>query len=189
MMNAFKKISDKAEEFKSSKGIPDDKKIEDLNKIASHDVEIFDAFTRGIELEEFIQQKAQTLQKKGEIFSHRPKSEEVAQAPDLSKIPLWRGRRRDGMPLDFLKTHYGQWLSAFGAEENIVFQDQIRHHDQGLIEGIENQLRAEGEGRKVSDFVKTRSARVDRELESINSAYLKKAERLSAAIRRRQDRA
>jgi hypothetical protein len=188
-MNAFKKFRDRAEKFKSSKDISNDKKIEDLNKIVSHDVEVLDTNQRGIELEEFIQQKAQALQKKGEIFSHRPKSEEVAQAPDLSKIPLWRGRRRDGMPLDYLKTHYGQWLSAFGAEQNNVFQDQIRSHDPGLIKGIHNQFREEGRGHKLHDFVKTRSARVDRELESINSAYLKKAERLSAAIRRRQDRA
>lgn len=187
---ALKKIRDRAEEFKSSKGIPDDKKIEDFNKIASHDVEIFDAFTRGIAIEEFIQQKAQTLQKKGEIFSHRPKQEGAVQKPpDLSEIPLWRGSKLDGRALDFIKTHYGQYLSAFGAEQNSVFQDQIRAHDPKLVQGVKNQLRQEGKGRKLHDFVKTRSARVDRELENVTVEDLKKDPRLASTLYSRETRA
>jgi hypothetical protein len=185
-LNALKKIRDRAEEFKSFKGIPDDKKIEDLNKIASHDVEIFDAFTRGIEFEEFIQQKAKTLQKKGEIFSHQPKQEKAVQPPDLSKIPLWRGRDLDGRALDYLKTHYGQYLSAFGAEQNNVFQDQIRAHDPKLMRGVGNQLQEEGKGRKVRDFVKPRSARTELELETFDLDTLKKAHRIKGFLRRRR---
>jgi hypothetical protein len=187
--NFLKKIRNKVEEFKSSKGIPDDKKIEDLNKIESHDVEIFDALTRGIVFEEFIQKKAQTLQKKGDVFLHRPKPAEVVQPPDLSEIPLWRGSNLDGKALDFLKTHYGQYLSAFGAEQNSVFQDQIRAHDRGLIKGINNQLRKEGKGRKLQDFAKTRSARIDQELENVSAADLKKESRLASTLYSRLKRA
>src|SRR2546423_9364805 len=55
---------------------------------------------------------------------HQPKPEELGHPPDLSQIPQWRSRKRDGRPLDFLQTHYGQWLSAFGAEQDNVFMDQ-----------------------------------------------------------------
>jgi hypothetical protein len=190
---ALKQYGDALDEVIASPDIPDAEKHDFINKTTSHSVEICKARQKGIQFEESIQRKAQALKKKGEIFSQPPKQEKALQPPDLSEIPLYRGRRgrpREVMPLDFLKTHYGQWLSAFGAEENIVFQDQIRHHDQGLIKGIENQLRAEGEGRKVSDFVKTRSARVDRELENTDPEYLRKAHReasrLEVASKRRE---
>jgi hypothetical protein len=163
-----------------------------FNNTVSFAHDIYNACKKGValeEIEETLQQKA--LQKKGVIFSHQPKQEKAVQPPDLSGIPLWQGSKRGEKvkALDYLKTHYGQWLSAFGAEQNSVFQDQIRAHDPKLMQGVRSQLHHEGKGRKVADFVKTRSARVDRELESINSSNLKQAERLSAAKRRRQARA
>lgn len=119
----------------------------------------------------------------------REPQEEAPPTPDLSAIPSWRGRKRDGMPLDFLKRHYGQWLAAFGAKEDSVFQDQIRAHDPGFLKGIDNQFREEGQGRKVSDFVKTRSARIDRELESITARALEKNVRLVHTLSTRMRRA
>jgi hypothetical protein len=189
-LQALKKIDGGIKKLVSSSATSDEKKVGIFNKAADLIHDIFEACQNSLPFEEALRRKVKALpQKKGEVFWYRPKPEEVEQLPDLSKIPLWQGRKRDGMPLDFLKTHYGQWLSAFGAERNSVFQDQIRAHDPGLIKGVHNHFRNEGKGRKLHDFVKTRSARVDQELESINSAYLKKAERLSAATRRRQDRA
>jgi hypothetical protein len=169
-----------------------------FNNTVSFAHDIYNACKKGValeEIEETLQQKA--LQKKGVIFSHQPKQEKALQPPDLSEIPLYRGhqgRRRQGSPsevrpLDFLKTHYGQYLSAFGAEENRVYQDQIRAHDRKLIEGVKNQLRAEGKGRKVSDFVKTRSARVDRELENVSVEDLKRKPQLAGTLYSREKRA
>jgi hypothetical protein len=180
-----KKLRDSAEKFISSSNIPDEKKIDVLNKIASHTVDIFEACQNRLPFEEALKRKVKTLQpKKGEIFWYQPKSEEVVQAPDLSKIPLWQGRKRGGMPLDYLKTHYGQYLSAFGAEQNSVFQDQIRAHDPKLVQGVSNQLSEEGKGRKVSDFVKPRSARTERELDTFDLATLKQAHRIKGLLRR-----
>src|SRR5207248_706215 len=154
-------------------------------------VDIIEARKKGIVFEEFIQQKAQALQKEGEIFSHQPKQEKAVQPPDLSGIPLWQGSKwgEKAKALDYLETHYGQYLTAFGAEQNNVFQDQIRAHDPKLIQGVKNQLREEGKGRKVSDLVKTRSARVDRELENISVADLKKDPRLASTLYSRETRA
>jgi hypothetical protein len=91
--------------------------------------------------------------------------------------------------LDFLETHYGQWLSAFRAEQDSVFQDQIRTHDPKLIQGVKNQLHEEGKGRKVSDVVKTRSARKDRELENASVEDLKRKPQLAGTLYSREKRA
>ncbi|HZA28064.1 MAG TPA: hypothetical protein VE735_00425, partial [Gammaproteobacteria bacterium] len=141
------------------------------------------------EIKQALQQKVQALQKQGDIFTHQPQQDKALQPPDLSGIPSWRGKDLDGNALDYIKSHYGRWLSAFDAEQNSVFQDQIRAHDPKLIQGVRNQLREEGKGRKVSDIVKTRSARVDRELENISVADLKKNPRLASTLYSRETRA
>jgi hypothetical protein len=188
-LQALKEFGDSVEEkLKSSEETSDV-----FNKAVSLAVslapDIHKASQKGVALEEIkevLQRKAQALPKKGDIFSPRPKQEKAVQPPDLSKIPLWQGRKRGEMPLDYLKTHYGQYLSVFGAEQNSVFQDQIRAHDPKLVQGVINQLREEGKGRKVGGFVKTRSARVDRELENIDPEHLREAHRLKSADRRRR---
>jgi hypothetical protein len=195
---ALKKISLSTKGFAASNAIPAEKKVNDIKKteVLVHD--IFEACQNSLPFEEALQQIVQSPHpKEGEIFHYQPKQEKALQPPDLSEIPLYQGRRgrqKQGSPpkvkpLDFLKTHYGQWLSSFGAAEDSVFQEHIRGHDHKLMEGLRSQLHHEGKGRKVSDLVKTRSARVDRELEGINSSNLKRAERLSVAKRRRQARA
>jgi hypothetical protein len=193
----LEEIEDALKEVISSPDIPDAEKAEFIKKTASHAVESSKARQKGVQFEEFVQQKAQALQKKGEIFSHRPKQKDAVQPPDLSEIPPYQGRRgrprrgqpRDVTALDYLKTHYGQWLSAFGAEQDSVFQDQIRAHDPDLIKGIDNQLRTEGKGRKVRDFVKTRSDRVDRELENVSVEDLKRKPQLAGTLYTREKRA
>jgi hypothetical protein len=197
---ALKELEDSVEEkLKSSEDTTDVINIP-LSVAVSLAPDINKASQKGVSLEEIkqaLQQKAQALSKKGEIFSHQPKQEKALQPPDLSEIPLYRGhrgrRRQDSppevRPLDFLETHYGQWLSVFGAEENRVYQDQIRGHDRKLIEGVKNQLRAEGKGRKVSDIVKTRSARVDRELENVSVEDLKRKPQLAGTLYSREKRA
>lgn len=188
-LEALRRFRDSTEKFLSSHDISGEQKVAVLSKTASLVHDIFEASQQNIPFEEILQQKAQALQPKtGDIFVHRTKPEGVGQAPDLSEIPQWQGRKKDGMPLDFIQSHYGQFLSAFGAEQDNIFQDQIRAHDPRLIKGANNQLQEEGKGRKLRELVKTRSARVDRELESINSTYLKQAQRLSTANRRRQAR-
>jgi hypothetical protein len=184
-LQALRKIGESAEKLKLSKDISDEKKVEVFNKTASHVQDIFEACQKGIPFEEALRRKVKTLQpKKGEIFRYRPKQEKAVQPPDLSKIPLWRGRGLDGRALDYLKTHYGQYLSAFGAEQNSVFQDQIRAHDPKLVQDLRSQLHEEGRGRKVSDFVKPRSARTERELETFDLDILKQAERIKGLLRR-----
>lgn len=159
----------------------------DVSETTSFVHDIFVAHQKGVsfvEIEEAVQQETQALQKEVAIFRSKP--EKAIQPPDLSDIPLWRGRKLDGSALDYLKIHYGQYL---GAEQNSVFQDQIRSHDPRLIKGLHNQLREEGKGRKVRDFVKTRSARLDRELEGVSIADLRRSPRLAGTLYSREKRA
>jgi hypothetical protein len=128
--------------------------------------------------------KIEDMAKRGSITSNIPEAR--IETPDISQIPLWQGRRQDGRGLDFLQAHYGQWLSAFGAAQDNVFQDQIRKHDPKILQGVTTQLRGEGQNRKIRDFVKPRSVRTDREFADINPEALKHADRLSAAMKMRQ---
>jgi hypothetical protein len=170
----------------------------DISETTSFVHDIFVAHQKGVSFEEIkdvVQQETQALQEKGVIFSRQPEPKEPIQPPDLSEIPLWPGRKpgpgpkQDMSALDHLKTYYSQYLTAFSAEQNRVFQDQIRAHDRRLIQGLRNQLREEGKGRKVSDLVKTRSARVDLELENASVADLKRTRRLAATLYSRETRA
>jgi hypothetical protein len=174
-----------------TRGLSNDKKNDVLRLVFSVARDIINARPEsGITSDEFYIQRAQeVLKRKGVVFESQPKPKEPLTPPDLSEIPLWQGREKDGMPLEFIKEHYGQWLSAFGAEEDRVFQDQIRAHDPKLIKGVDNQFRYEKKKRKLRDFVKTRSARVDRELPNVSVENLKEKERLAITLRLRERRA
>jgi hypothetical protein len=182
------KVEGSIEEFALS-DIPDEVKVTVFEEAASLLHDIFRAPQNNTPIVEVLAQKQETLrQKGGVVFVGQPQPPETGQAPDLSEIPRWQGRKQDGMPLAFIQAHYGQWLSAFGAQEDTIFQDQIRKHNPGLIKGMHNQLREEGQGRKVREIVKPRSARLDRELENLNDEDLKKFPRLASTLYRRQRR-
>ena len=176
ILRKIKELSAEVNEYNSSRDVPDTDK-DDINKEIA------------LLYEKTHPQKSQDIQNQATVFTHQPQPEAPAPIPDLSEIPRWQGSGHDVPALDFLQTHYGNWLSAFGAEQDTVFQYQIRKHDEKLLQGVIYQLRREGQGRQIRDFVKPRSARTDRELERINSTSLKHSERLSGALRKRQSRA
>ena len=185
-MQTSSKVAESIEAFALS-DIPEEVKVIVFEEAASLLQDIFQAPQNNTPIVEVLKQKQEALQQKGGIiFVGQPPPAETGQAPEFSAIPRWQGRKQDGMPLDFIQAHYGQWLSAFGAEQDAIFQDQIRKHDKRLITAIENQLREEKQGRKVRDFIKSRSARIDREVAAFTSESLNNAERLRAAKRRRQ---
>jgi hypothetical protein len=187
ILEALRKLRKSRKELLSSDAISGEVKADVLEKTASLVQDIFQASQKHIPFEETLQQKAQALQQKGDIFVHQPKP--VEQPPDLSDIPLWRGRKQDGKPLDFLEAHYRQWLSRFGAPEDAVYMDQIHKHDPKLLQGVRNQLREEGKGDKPRDFIKPRSARIDRELANVTVEDLKKNTRLASTFHTRHRRA
>jgi hypothetical protein len=187
MQTLGKEIEELTEEFILSKDIPYEVKAPVLEEAASLVHDIFQAPRNKIPLVEVLQQKQEALRKKGGvIFVGQPKPPEIGQPPDLSEIPKWRGRNQDGKPLDFIGEHYGKWLLTFGAEQDAIYQDQIRRHDPKLLRGMIDQLRREGQGRKIKEFVKPRSVRTDRELAGIEPDTLIHADRLSTAMRHRQ---
>jgi hypothetical protein len=183
----LRRVEESIQEFASS-DIPGEVKTPVFEVTASLVQGIFHAAQNKTPIVEVLEQKLETLRRKGGVvFVGEPKPAETGQPPDLSEIPQWKGRRKDGAALDFLQAHYGQWLSVFNSQqEDAVFQDQIRRHDPKLLHGLTNQLLWEGQGRKIREFVKPRSARTDRELASITSESLKHAESLSVSKRRRQ---
>jgi hypothetical protein len=180
-------MTESTDKLLSSHALSDTAKADVLEKTASLVYDIFQASQNHIPFEDTLLQKAKGLQQQtGDIFVHRPKPEARGQTPDVSNIPLWRGRKQDGMPLDFIKAHYGRCLSAFGAEQDTLFQDQIRTRDPKLLQGVSNQLHEEGQGRKLRDFVKPRSVRTARELESFDLETLKQAHRIKGLLSRRR---
>jgi len=186
-LQSLRKMTESTDALLSSQALSDQAKADVLEKTASLVHDIFQASQNHISFEDTLLQKAKALQQKtGDLFVHRPKPEARGQTPDLSTIPLWRGRKQDGMPLDFIKAHYGRCLSAFGAEQDTLFQDQIRTRDPKLLQGVSNQLHEEGQGRKLRDFVKPRSVRTERELESFDLATLKQAHRIKGLLSRRR---
>jgi hypothetical protein len=186
-LQSLRKMTESTDKLLSSHALSDTAKADVLEKTASLVYDIFQASQNHIPFEDTLLQKAKGLQQQtGDIFVHRPKPEARGQTPDVSNIPLWRGRKQDGMPLDFIKAHYGRCLSAFGAEQDTLFQDQIRTRDPKLLQGVSNQLHEEGQGRKLRDFVKPRSVRTARELESFDLETLKQAHRIKGLLSRRR---
>jgi hypothetical protein len=186
-LQSLRKMTESTDKLLSSQALSDQAKADVLEKTASLVHDIFQASQNHIPFEDTLLQQAKALQQQtGDSFVHRPQPEARGQPPDVSTMPLWRGRKQDGMPLDFIKAHYGGCLSAFGAERDTLFQDQIRSRDPKLLQGVSNQLHEEGQGRKLRDFVKPRSVRTARELESFDLATLKQAHRIKGLLSRRR---
>jgi len=189
-MEALRKVRKSRRELLSSDALTREEKAAVLEQTASLVHDIFQAPLKNIPIAEVLEQKAKALKEQsGDLFVRQKPPEPVATPPDLSEIPPWQGSKLDGYALDYLKTHYGKWLSAFGAEQDNLYMYQIRTHDKKLIQGAINQLREEGQGRQLREFVKPRSVRTDRELASVTPDDLKRAESLSVAKRRRQAKA
>lgn len=175
---ALSKIGDIFRQMALSENISDEDKMKAFDKSVSLVQDLFGTCQEGKISETDFRQKTQ--------YSNKEKDGETL---DLSGIPFWRDRKQDGMPLTFLEKHYGDWLTAFRSDRDRVFQDQVRAHDLRLITGIHNQLREEDRGRKLHDFVKTRSARLDQELENATISDLMRDKRLAANLYTRGKRA
>lgn len=175
---ALNKIGDIFRQIALSENMSDEDKMKAFDKSVSLVQDFFGACQEGKISETDFRHNAQ--------YSNKEKYGETL---DLSGIPFWRGRKQDGMPLTFLEKHYGDWLTAFRSDRDRVFQDQVRAHDLRLITGIHNQLREEDRGRKLHDFVKTRSARLDQELENATISDLIRDKRLAANLYTRGKRA
>lgn len=73
--------------------------------------------------------------------------------PDLSEIKRYPGFRKAGSSIDWLREHYGQWLKAFGAPENLIYRQDIAAHDQPLMTRLS--LDAAALGKAPRDYVPT----------------------------------
>ncbi|MEE9398542.1 MAG: hypothetical protein V3V31_16205 [Methylococcales bacterium] len=88
-----------------------------------------------------------------------PQELEEPEKPDISAVPLWRGKVKDGPAIDWLKTHYGQWLKCCGADKNYIYRQDILDHDPKLARGISREANILGKnGRK---FIPTDSDELD----------------------------
>jgi hypothetical protein len=89
-------------------------------------------------------------------------AEESLTLPEVAPI-LFTGKQAES--LDFLEEHYGQYLSHFGAEENILFQYQLKDLDDKLRISCMNRvnyLRRRGElSIKFADIVPPMSKETD----------------------------
>ncbi len=66
--------------------------------------------------------------------------------PTMDNIPHYRGVKKDGDPLVFLKRHYADWIAL-----GFLTQVNLRQHDEKLVNSLKYKLRTEG--RKLADMV------------------------------------
>jgi hypothetical protein len=82
--------------------------------------------------------------------------------------PRWKERSEPRQsPIDFLEQHYGEFLVRFGAPQNRLFQDQLRHIDRPLFIALTNYLsdRFSSLGLRPKDFIPPKSERVSARIE------------------------
>jgi hypothetical protein len=100
--------------------------------------------------------------------------------PDLSAVPLWGGKIKDGAAIEWLGKQYGMWLEHFGADRNFIFRQDILSHDRKLVKAIDQE--AHKQQIKSREFLPTQSDAVDEIAQSI-TARLK---RTANTLQRRQ---
>lgn len=97
--------------------------------------------------------------------TQKPEQAQAQEKPDISHIPLWGGKIKDGSALEWLETHYGQYLTTCGAPQNLLYRQDINAHDPSLLVGITTELRTTKDpsykGKKQRDFVPIKTNEVD----------------------------
>ena len=78
-------------------------------------------------------------------------SSEPAPKPDISHIPLWGGKDKDGPAIAWLEAHYGAYLATFSAPENRIYRQDVENHDAKLARGIGREAYAQG--KKPREFL------------------------------------
>jgi hypothetical protein len=154
-LQALKEVGDRAEKLNPSSDISDE--IEPFAHA------IYKAYQKGVlfeEIKEILQQKkAQTLQKKGDVFLHRPKPAEVVQPPDLSEIVPWGSKEKSGPASKYLQDNYGHLLKLYNREldRDLICLQDLKVHDKTLWQGLYSE--AKKTGIKPSEYVASKSQR------------------------------
>ncbi len=104
--------------------------------------------------------------------------------PDLSQIPLWGGKIKDGSAIEWLDKHYGKWLKRCGADQNYIYRKDIVAHDAKLVKAVE--MDAYMNKHKPRDYIPTRSDRVTDNVEKFN--ITSEVERTVNTIKKRKHR-
>ena len=104
--------------------------------------------------------------------------------PDLSQIPLWGGKIKDGSAIEWLEKHYGQWLKRYGADQNYIHRQDIKNHDEKLVQAVSNYMCKENI--RARDILPTRSDLVTSNAEKFN--ITPEIERTTNTIQRRKYR-
>ncbi len=112
----------------------------------------------------------------------KPSSEK--EEPDLSQIPLWGGKIKDGSAIEWLEKHYGQWLKRYGADQNYIHRQDIKNHDEKLVQAVSNYMCKENI--RARDILPTRSDLVTSNAEKFN--ITPEIERTTNTIQRRKYR-
>ena len=79
--------------------------------------------------------------------------------PDISGIPPWGGKKKDGPAIEWLDHHYGDYLATFRAEENLIYRQDILAHDPKLVDGVQRE--SYKSSKKSRDYIPTRTDKVD----------------------------
>ena len=68
-----------------------------------------------------------------------PEGLQAPEKPDISHIPLWGGKVKDGPALEWLGKYYGDYLTTYRANENRLYRQDIQAHDRKLVKGVDRE--------------------------------------------------
>jgi hypothetical protein len=183
---ALKELEDSVEEkLKSSEDTSDIFNIP-VSVAVSLAPDINKASQKGVsheEIKQALQQKAQALQKKGEIFSRPPKPAEAKQTPAFSEIARWKSKEKSGPASKYLQDNYGHLLKRYNREldRDLICLQDIKAHDKTLWRGLYSE--AKKTGIKPSEYVASKSQRTKEAALDTDIGKLREFEREAARQR------
>lgn len=109
------------------------------------------------------------FQDKAETKPTKAKNDQPPQ-PEISHIPIWQGKKKDGPSIEYLQHYYGTFdeLKARG-----LYREVIRDHDPRLVQRVSED--ASRMGLKGREFIPTISDKVDKRAERLGITGADKA--------------
>lgn len=104
--------------------------------------------------------------------------------PNPGEFPLYPGKVD---AVEWLEDHWKAYLKYFGAEKDILFQDQLGKLDPCLLQALKNQIarknRIEDSKVKLSHIVPPKKDRITHEIENLSPEEVKSFYRMKSVVR------
>ncbi len=107
--------------------------------------------------------------------------------PDLSKIPLWEGKKKSKLTaIEWLDKHYGHLITTFRSDHNYIYRQDVKDHDPYLVERVSAE--ASKKGKKGQFYLPTITNQTDDKKEKLNLVVTEDGTRTVVALKQRDYR-